>query len=158
MCKSARVSIVQEPIKQQEQSVFLGVVTDNSEQWTIPLRLNDQQTNLCIDTGAEVTVIPEKVYLCIGSPALKPLDKMLKGAGNNWLDCRGQFLERLQKGDLTIKEKIYVVENLQKSLLGRPAIMGLNLVERIDVIRAYEDSVIQSLPGTDGDLSRLGLA
>ena len=63
MCKSARVSIVQEPIKQHEQSVFLGVVTDNNEQWTIPLKLNGKQTNFCIDTGAEVTVIPEEVYL-----------------------------------------------------------------------------------------------
>ena len=77
----ARVSIVQEPLKQQEESVFQGVVADNSEQWTIPLRLNDQQMNFCIDTGTEVTVIPEKVYFCIGRPALKPLDKNLKGAG-----------------------------------------------------------------------------
>ena len=37
LCKSASVSIVQEPIKQQEQNIFLGVVMDNSEQWTIPL-------------------------------------------------------------------------------------------------------------------------
>ena len=43
MCKLARVSIVQEPIKQQEQSVFLGVVTDNSEHWTIPLTKPDEQ-------------------------------------------------------------------------------------------------------------------
>ena len=78
---------------------------DNSEQCTIPLRLNGQQTNFCTDTGAEATVIPEKVYFGIGSPALKPLDKMLKGTGNNQLDCRGQILGRLQKGDLTIKEK-----------------------------------------------------
>ena len=52
---------------------------------------------------------------------------------------RGQFLGRLQKGNLTIKEKIYVVENLQKSLLGRPAIMGLNLVRRIDAIKKFPD-------------------
>ena len=121
-------------------------MTDNSEQWTIPLRLNGQQTNLCIDTGAEVTVILEKVYFCIGSPALKPLDKTLKGAGNNRLDPRSQFLGCLRKGDLTIKEKIYLVENLQKSLQGRPAIMGLNLVGKT---RAYVDSVIQSLPATE---------
>ena len=105
-----------------------------------PLRLNGQQTNSCIDTDAEVTVVMEKVYFCIGSPALKPLDKTLKDAGNNRLDCRGQYLGRLQKGDLTVKEKIYmyVVENVQKSLLGRPAIMGLNLVRRIATERRLE--------------------
>ena len=65
MCKSARVSIVQEPTEQQEQNVFLGVVTDSSEQWTIPLRLNGKQMNFYIDAGAEVTVIPEKVYFCM---------------------------------------------------------------------------------------------
>ena len=130
-------------------------MTDNSEQWTIPLRLNGQQTNFCIDTGAEVTVIPEEVYFDIGSPALKPLDKTLKGAGNNRLDCKGQFLGRLQKGDLTIKEKIYVVENLQKSLLGRPAIMGQNLVWKIDAIKKSSQSTLEQFPSVFNGLDKI---
>ena len=121
-------------------------MTDNSEQWTIHLRLNGQQTNFCINTVAEVTVIPEKVYFCTSSPALKALDKTLKGAGNNRLDSRGQFLGCPQKGDLIIKEKIYVVKNLQKSPLGRPAIMGLNLVWRIDAIKKSSQSILEQFP------------
>ena len=34
----------------------------------------------CIDTGAEVTVISEKIYTKIGSPELKALDNTVKGA------------------------------------------------------------------------------
>ena len=155
VCKSARVSVVQQPIKQQEESAFLGVVTNHSEQWTVPLRLNGRQTNFCIDTGAEVTVIPEEVYLDIGSPALKPLDKTLKGAGNNRLDCRGQFLGRLQKGDLTIKEKVYVVGNLHTALLGRPAIGNLNLVRRIDAIKKTSQSVFEQFPSVFNGLGKI---
>ena len=80
MCKSARVSIVP-AIKQEEESAFLGVVTDNGEQ-------NGWQRDFCIDIGAEVTVIPEEMYFDIGRPALKALDDTIKGAGNNRLDCR----------------------------------------------------------------------
>ena len=40
-----------------------------------------------------------------------------------------------QKGDLTIKEEIYVVKNLHKPLLGRPAIRGLNLLKRVGFVK-----------------------
>ena len=43
-----------------------------------------------IDTGAEVTVILEKIYTKIGSPELKTLDKTLKGPGGDQLGCKGR--------------------------------------------------------------------
>ena len=46
--------------------MFLGVVTGSKEPWTVPLRLNCQQIEFCIDTGEEVSVIPESVYTGIG--------------------------------------------------------------------------------------------
>ena len=49
-------------------------------------------------------------------------------------------MRRLHKGDFSTKEKIYVVENLPKSLLGRPAIMGLNMVWRIEAIKKSSQS------------------
>ena len=41
----------------------------------------------------------------------------------------------LQKGDLTIREEIYMIKNLHKPLLGRPAIRGLNLLKRVDSVK-----------------------
>ena len=87
----------------------------------------------CIDTGAEVTVISEKAHAKIGSPELKTLDtcKTLKGPSGDQLVCKWHFISCLQKGDLTIKEEIYVIKNRHKLLLGRPTIRGLNLLKRL---------------------------
>ena len=41
----------------------------------------------------------------------------------------------LQKGDVTIKEEIYVIKNLLKQFLGRPAIRGLNLLKAVGSVK-----------------------
>ena len=78
-----------------------------------------------IDTGAEVTVIPET-----GSPHLQPSDKHLKGpAGNNIHKISWCFTTSLQtQAGMTTKQKVYVVKELNKPLLGRPAIDNLQLI------------------------------
>ena len=48
----------------------------------------------------------------------------------------------LQKGAVTIEEKIYVIKNLHKLLLGRPAIKGLNLLRRVGSVK-HEQLVLQ---------------
>ena len=64
------------------------------------LRLNGQSTYFCIYTRVKVTVISKKIYIKIGSPVLKTLDKMLKGPSDDQLNCKGHFVGYLQKGDL----------------------------------------------------------
>ena len=86
--------------------IFLGVVSDSKEPWSVTHRLNGRSTFFCICTGAEVTVISKKIYTEIGGPQLKTLDKTLKGPGGNQLGCKGHFVGYLQKGDLTIREEI----------------------------------------------------
>ena len=120
-CRSKKISSIDESPVQQDDSFYLGVVSDNKEPWSVTLRLNGRPTDFCIDTGAEVTVISEKSYTKIGSPNLKSLNKTLRGAGSNQLTCMGRFMGYLQKGNVTIKEEIYVIKNLHKPLLGRPA-------------------------------------
>ena len=121
------------------------------------LQLNGRSTSFCIDTGAEVTVISEKIYTKIGSPQLKTLDRALKGPGGNQLGCKGRFMGYLQKGNLTIREEIYVIKNLHKSLLGRPAIRGLNLLKRVDSVKKEQSfldkfsSVFKGLGKLKGD-------
>ena len=118
------------------------------------LRLNGRLTFFCIDTGAEVTVISEKIYTKIGSPELKTLDKTLRGPGGDQLGCKGRFVGYLQKGDLTIKEEIYVIKNLHKPLLGRPAIRGLNLLKRVDSVKK-EQAVLDQFSGVFEGLGKL---
>jgi len=47
----------------------------------------------------------------------------------------GQFIATLTHGAKETKEVIFVVSNLQKSLLGHPGIEVLDLVSRIDTLR-----------------------
>ena len=66
---------------------------------------------------------------------MNTLDKALKGPGGDQLGCKGCFVGYLPKGNLTIREEIYVIKNLHKPLLGRPAIRGFNLLKRVDSVK-----------------------
>ena len=57
----------------------------------------------------------------------------------------------LQKGDVTIKEEIYVIKNLHKPLLGRSAIRGLNLLRRVGSVK-QEQSVLEQFSSVFEDL------
>jgi hypothetical protein len=57
VCKSG--ASVRE-VHQEDEETFLGAVGDNL--WMVDLKVNSQPVEFCIDTGAEVTVIPERVY------------------------------------------------------------------------------------------------
>ena len=111
MCRSKRVSAIREH-NQPEDGFYLGMVSEQQEPWSVALHLNSRSFLFCIDTGAEVTVIPENIYTKIGSPKLESAVKALKGPNNHRLACKGHFIGYFQKGDVTTEEKIYVIENL----------------------------------------------
>ena len=95
------------------------------------LYLNGEEVEFCIDTGAEVSAISEQTHESIGSPSLQPLDKELKGPNNAHLDSIGRFKGQLQKGDRKTEQEIYVMRNLHRPLLGRPAIEKLQILAMI---------------------------
>ena len=99
-------------------------------------------------------VISDKIYTKIGSPDLKILDKTLKGPGGDQLGCKGRFVGYLQKSDLTIRDELYVIKNLHKPLLGRPAIRGLNLLKRVDSVK-QEQSVLDQFSSLFESLGKL---
>ena len=148
---------IKQSTEPSDRSFCLGVVSDNEEPWSVTLRLNGRSTFFCIDAGAEVTVISKKIYTKIGSPELKTLDKALKGPGGDQLVCKGRFVGYLRKGDLTIREEIYVIKDLHKSLLGRPAIRGLNLLKRVNSVKEKQavldqfSTVFEGLGKLEGD-------
>ena len=58
----------------------------------------------------------------------------------------GRFVGFLEKDKFTTEQEIYVVKNLHKPLLGRPAIRDLNLLSRIDYIAEGGQSVLDQFP------------
>ena len=68
-CRSKKkILSINKSSEQPDKSFSLGVVSDSKEPSSVTLGLNDQSTNYCIDTRAEVTVILEKDCTKIGSP------------------------------------------------------------------------------------------
>ena len=53
---------------------------------------------------------------------------------------RGQFTGRLQLGDQDVSQAVYIMADLHKPLLGRPAIEALSFLKRIRAIEQKSES------------------
>ena len=77
-CRSKRTLCIKEAFDQPDNTLYLEMASDQQEPWSGGLSLNAQSLTFCINTGEEVTVIPENIYIRIGSPKLESVDKALK--------------------------------------------------------------------------------
>ena len=123
-----------------EETYFLGAIgtpTPSTNPWVTNLELNETSVAFKIDSGADVTVIPYKVYQTIHAPIpLRQTRKLLMGPCNHKLLVKGTFTIQLHHGNFETEEEIFVVDGLQRPLLGREAAHRLNLINRIEVINA----------------------
>ncbi|MCG7865814.1 MAG: reverse transcriptase family protein [Candidatus Thiodiazotropha taylori] len=109
---------------------FLGTVdAQGTDPWTIDLKVRQVCIRFKIDTGACVSVISDKVYSQFGKLPLEKCSKKLYGPGNKELNVMGSFAEKISSDRHSAVERIYVVKGLERCLLGRPAIINLNLLE-----------------------------
>lgn len=58
-----------------EENIFLGTVDEGKQAWTVDVTIRDTKVSFKIDTGADVTVISERVYrqICGGASSSKAL-------------------------------------------------------------------------------------
>ena len=105
------------------------------------LYLNDTLLEFKINTGTEVTVIPESVATPFQF-LLQYSSQRLQGPGKISLQVCGQFTGTLRKDGHICKEEIYIVKNLHTPLLGLPAITSLNLAAKVCDVRLDKDGVI----------------
>ena len=101
-----------------------------------------------IDTGAEVTVIPEPVFKRIRNANLMHSDRILCGPAKNALHVIGQFNAILKHRGGVTSEEVYVVRGLQTPLIGLPAIKALGLVVRVCATESgdYATRILNSYP------------
>ena len=86
----------------------------------------DQWYVFKLDTGADVTVISSAdLHEFRNTTELQPPDRQLCGPSSVVLPVAGCFSGTLQYKDRITEETIYVVKQLQTSLLRRPAITRL---------------------------------
>ena len=105
--------------------------------WSVDLTLNNSSVRFKIDIGANVFVIPERIYKTIQPlPSLAESSKTLYGPAETTLPVRGYFMGTIQRGDKTAQQEIIVVTGTHQTLLGRPAVEALNVVERVKDVEA----------------------
>jgi len=131
-----------------EESDTLQVPTfiSGSDPWKVTVSLNIQPIEFHIDTGADVTVITEKLYKKLKSPQLQKCTKSLVGPSKEVLSVQGQFLGTLTHSDNCAEQDIYDVKDLRKPLIGRPAIVALQLVSRVNSIDSVKQQVVDQHP------------
>ena len=93
-CKSKVVLSVHEETQDgnsDEDCYFLGAVEDNESQtkWSVDLSLGKAKMQFKIDTGADVTVIPEPLYLQTGTGNLQKSSRQLFGPSQSKLSVKG---------------------------------------------------------------------
>lgn len=123
-------------IQEKDDDIFLGTVMAEGDPWLVDIIIKDCEIQFKIDTGADVTVMPDHIFHRIfkdgKKPALLKVTKPLLGPGCAPLSVVGVSNIRLQKGEKHTLEEVYVVKSLHSPLLGRPAITKLGLVTRVD--------------------------
>lgn len=134
---------------------FLGAVSrGGTEAWYKKIKLDRGKVNFKLDTGADVTVVPEQ---CVPKSA-RPLQKSAKellGPGRKKLSVLGKFNTTLAYKGITSVQEIYVVEDLQEPLLGRPAIEALQLVTLVDSVKSVTGSYRDRYPELFSGLGKM---
>ena len=95
---------------------------ETSAKWRTNLLIGNSEINFKIDTGADVTVIPEEVFLQCNLGKRHSTCKRLFGADLIGLRVMGTVRDTLSLGETCVTEDIYVVKGLKEPLLGQPAI------------------------------------
>ena len=158
-CRSKAV----ESVESDKEESFLGVIEEHNhvfavdESWNVNLRVNGTPLKFKLDTGADVTVIPENVYFAKMKGTLKDTNKSLIGPNNKKLNVRGVLVAKLEHESNVMSQQVYIVRGLRQPLLGRPAIEKLKLVSRVQEVtsKISKEDIASKYPGIFEGLGKL---
>ena len=124
----------------------VAVINGGTKPWTAVLQLNNHKTEFKIHTGADVTVIPTHMYRKSRDGPLRSPNRVLRGPSQHTLSVVGKFVGNLKSDHISAKQEIYVVNGLQRPLLGRPANESLKVAIQVREILAHKDVVVSKFP------------
>ena len=88
---------------------------------------------LQIDTGAEVSVIPEHDFQRLKITSLLPAQRKLRGS-NQELSVKGKFTGKIRIRKREVEQTVYVIRGFYKPMLGQPAITALQILKRVGAV------------------------
>lgn len=119
-------------------------ISRSDPEWHVKLKIQDQDMlTRCINTGAQVFVMPEHIYKS-SYGTLSKSDRELVGAGDVALKTLGCAVMNIKQDETVIKERVYVVSGASKLLLGIPAIRSLGLIH--DIPGIYSVKAVHKTP------------
>ncbi|XP_062855259.1 uncharacterized protein K02A2.6-like [Trichomycterus rosablanca] len=149
VCRTKRlndgnVAILTEGVEDEE--VFLGSLTAKADEgpWMTEIKMDHSNVVCKIDTGADVTAVPERMCSQDQLSKLKRASKVLKGPRGRQLTVKGIFTATLKKGQKSTSQEVYVVKELATPLLGRSAAVALQLVARLDAVSLDTDEAVRA--------------
>ncbi|UYV66964.1 K02A2.6-like [Cordylochernes scorpioides] len=123
--KVCHTKTIQE-VSSSQNNAFIGIVgkQENAEdKWCEVIKVNDQPIKFKIDTGAEVSVMPEEIYIQhFGYLKTEKADKNIFAVSKKIEKC---------------EESIYIVKGVARPLLSCRASEILGLVRRINIVEYH---------------------
>ena len=114
-------------------SAFLGSLSGGTG-WSVSIVLNGTPLVMKVDTGADVTAISTAQYDSLqDAPVLTSSDRALRGPNGIGLQVLGKFAATIRQdtpdSPQSSSTDVYVVDDLNTALLGRPAIETLGILQ-----------------------------
>ena len=95
--------------------------------------IHSRPVNFRIDTGADVTVVPDR-FFSKTSPLIQKTGKILFGLGQSKINVLGRVHATMAVGEVSSDQDRYVVVDLKEPLLERLATEVLKLIERFNAV------------------------
>ena len=148
MCRTKAVHVLAG--EGDEDCQFLGTISlsklSSPNPWRVKASVSGQELEFKIDSGADVTAIPEKEYSeRLG--ALETTQGDLLGPSRSPVTVTGKFYSDITVDNALTSQEIYVVPGLEEPLLGRAAIQDLKLLQvnpKINMCSMYEKQGLQA--------------
>ena len=108
-----------------------NIETIGGQAWTEEIAINKQKVTFKVDTGAEVTAVPESTWSKLKLPtALQKSKRSLCGPDQKSLQVMGEASVILSWQQNSCQQTVYIIRGLKNSLLGLPAIRALGVLPK----------------------------
>ena len=95
-------------------TAFLDVLTGNQQSsWTAEISLNNQLIQFKLDTGAEVTVVSDRVFTSLQNTKIQKTTRVLMGPAQQKLEFLGQFHDYFSYKTETCQDTVFIVKGLK---------------------------------------------
>ena len=153
--KKAANEVSGHEVQDQFNSLFLGSVDiKETKPWTVPLVINKTRLVFNVDSGADVTCLPESDYKRLSpSPRLEQARLALTSPGGK-VECKGQFVATTTFRQKNYSFPVCVLKNSKSRLLSRNVAVGMGIIQFVEEVR---DDVFGDFGLLKGDPVRIRL-